>query len=54
MNDGSCMMFPDKDRDMIKVPREPMSPFSFKNKDNELIEAYIDAGIRNYAIMDMK
>jgi hypothetical protein len=54
MNDGSCMMFPDKDRAMIKVPREPRRPFSFKKKDNELMEDYIDVGIRNYAILDME
>ena len=39
---------------MIKVPREPMRPFSFKNKDNELMEDYIDAEIENYVILDMK
>jgi hypothetical protein len=48
MNDGSCMMFPDKGGAMIKVPREPRRPFSFKKKDNELMEDYIDAGIKNY------
>jgi hypothetical protein len=44
MNDGSCMMLPDKGGAMIKVPREPMRPFSFKKKDNELMEYYIDGG----------
>jgi hypothetical protein len=48
------MMFPDKEGVMIKVPREPMKPFSFKNKDNELMEDYIDVGIRNYVIQDME
>jgi hypothetical protein len=54
MNDGSCMMFPDKYGAMIKVPREPRRSFSFKKKDNELVEDYIDVGIGNYAILDME
>jgi hypothetical protein len=54
MNDGSCMMLPDKGGEMIKFPHEPMTPFSFKKKDNELMEYYIDVGIRNYTILDMK
>jgi hypothetical protein len=53
INDGSCMMFPDKYKAMIKVPHEPRRPFSFKNKDNELMEDYIDVGMGNYAILDM-
>jgi hypothetical protein len=54
MNDGRCIMLPDKEGAMIKVPREPMRPFSFKNKDNELMEDCIDIGIGNYAILDME
>jgi hypothetical protein len=45
MNDGSCMMLPGKEGAMIKVPREPRKPFSFKKKDNELMEDYIDVGL---------
>ena len=54
MNDGSCIMLSDKDRAMIKVPHEPRRPFSFKKKDNKLMEYYIDVGIGNYAIVDME
>jgi ribonuclease HI len=54
MNDGSCMMLPGKEGVMIKVPREPRKPFSFKKKDNELMEDYIDVGIGNYVILDME
>jgi ribonuclease HI len=54
MNNGSCMMLPYKEGAMIKVPREPMRPFSLKKKDNELMEYYIDVGIENYAILDME
>jgi hypothetical protein len=53
INDGSCMMFPGKEGAMIKVPREPRKPFSFKKKDNELMEYCIDVGIGNYVILDM-
>jgi hypothetical protein len=34
MNDGSCMVLLSKEGVMIKVPREPTKPFSFKKKDN--------------------
>jgi hypothetical protein len=54
MNDGSCMMLLGKEGVMIKVPREPRKPFSFKKKDNELMEDYIDDGIGNYVILYME
>jgi len=54
MNNGSYMMLPGKYRAMIKVPHEPRKLFSFKKKDNKLMEDYIDAGIKNYAILDME
>jgi hypothetical protein len=54
MNDGSCMMLPGKEGAMIKVPHKPKKPFSFKKKNNELMEDYIDVGIGNYAILDME
>jgi hypothetical protein len=54
MNDGSCMMLLGKEGAMIKVPHEPRKPFSFKNKDNELMEDFIDTEIGNYAILDME
>ena len=54
MNEKSCMMIPGKEGVMIKVSREPTKPFSFKKKDNELMEYYIDSGIRNYVILDME
>jgi hypothetical protein len=50
MNEKSCMMLPGKDGEMIKVPREPIKTFSFKKKDIELMEYYIDVGVGNYAI----
>jgi hypothetical protein len=53
MNDGSCMMLLDKDGTMLRVPREPKRSFSFKKKDNKLMEYYIYIGIRNYVILDM-
>jgi hypothetical protein len=54
MNDGSCMMLPSKEGEMIKVLCEPRKPFSFKKKDNELMEDYIDVGIGNYVFLDME
>jgi hypothetical protein len=54
MNDGSCMLLLGKKGAMIKVLREPRKPFSFRKKDNELMEYYIDDRIGNYAILDME
>jgi hypothetical protein len=54
MNDGSCMMLLGKEGEMIKVPRESRKPLSFKNKYNELMEDYIDAGIGNHVILDIE
>jgi hypothetical protein len=54
MNDGSYMLLLDKERAMIKVPRESKKPLSFKKKDNELMEDYIDVWIGNYVILDME
>jgi hypothetical protein len=54
MNDASCMVFPGKEGEMIKVPRELRKPFSFKKKDNEFMEDYIDVGIGNCVILDME
>jgi hypothetical protein len=52
MNDGSCMMLPNKDGTMVKVPREARKPVSFRKKDNELMQDYIDVGIGNYVVLD--
>jgi hypothetical protein len=41
-----------KEGAMIKVPCETIKPFSFKKKDNELMEDYMDVEIGNYAILD--
>jgi hypothetical protein len=54
MNDGSCMMLPNKDGTMMRVPREPRKPFSFKKKYNELMQGYVDADIGNYAMLDQE
>jgi ribonuclease HI len=54
MNDGSCMMLARKEGAMIKLPNEPRKPFSFKNKDNELVEDYIDVEIGKYSILDIE
>jgi len=32
MNDGSCMMLQNKDGTMMRLPREPKKPFSFKKE----------------------
>jgi hypothetical protein len=54
MNYESCMMIPGKEGVMIKVPCEPRKPFSFKKKEIELMEYYIDVEIGNYDILDME
>jgi hypothetical protein len=54
MNDGSCMMLPNKDGTTMRVPREPRKPFSFKRKDNELMQGYVDVDIGNYVVLDQE
>jgi len=54
MNNGFCMMLPNKHGSMIKVPHEPRRPFSCNKKDNKLMKDYIDVGIRKYDILDME
>jgi hypothetical protein len=54
INVVSCMMFLEKERAMINVPREHKRQFSFKNKDNELMEDYIHASIMKFVILDME
>lgn len=52
MNDGNCMMLPNKDGTMVRVPREVRKPFSFRKKENELMKNYLDAGMGNYVAFD--
>jgi hypothetical protein len=54
MNGEICMMLPGKEGAMIKVPCEPKKPLSFKKKENELMEDYIDVIIGNYTILNME
>jgi hypothetical protein len=51
MNDGSCMMLPNKDGTMVWVPQESRNTISFNKKENEVMENYIDAGIGNYDVL---
>jgi len=50
MNDGSCMILPNKDRTMIKVPWEKRNPTSLNKKEIETIKNYFDVGIGNYVV----
>jgi hypothetical protein len=38
-------MLPNKDGMMVKVPRETRKIKSFKKKENEVMENYIDVGL---------
>jgi hypothetical protein len=49
MNDVSCMMLPNKYGTMVRVPQEARKPVSFKKKDDELMQDYIDVRIERYA-----
>jgi hypothetical protein len=40
MNDGNCMMLPNKDETMIRFPRENRNPISFKKKENKVMQNY--------------
>jgi len=50
MNDGSFMMLPSKNETMIRVPQKHIKSISFKKKENEVIQNYVDAGIENYVV----
>jgi ribonuclease HI len=52
MNDGSCMMLPQKNGTMVRVPREVKKSVSFKKKENELMRNYLDVGMGNYVVFD--
>jgi hypothetical protein len=41
MNDGSCMMLPNKNGTLIKVPREQRNPTSFEKKENEMMQTIL-------------
>jgi len=50
MNDGSCIMLPNKDGTMIRVPQEHRKSMSFKKKETKMIQNYVDAGIGNWDV----
>jgi len=54
MNDGSCMMLPNKYGTMIRVPQEHRKPVSFKKKEIEMMQNYVDVGIGNYVIFNIE
>jgi hypothetical protein len=51
MNDGSCMMLPNKEGGITKVFHEQRNRVSIKKKEIEAMENYIDSGLENYAIL---
>jgi hypothetical protein len=51
MNDGSCMMLPNKYGTMVRVLQGNTNPISFKNKENYVMTNYSDAGIKNYVVL---
>jgi len=54
MNDGSCMMLPNKDGTMARFPREARKLASFIKKENKMMENYIDVGIGNYVVLSLE
>jgi hypothetical protein len=54
MNDGSCMMLPNKDGTMIRVPWEQRNPTLFEKKEIEMFQNYIDVGIGNYVVFNTR
>jgi len=51
MNDGRCMMFPNKYGRLTKVPHENINPLLFKKKEIEVVVDDIDVGHGNYTIL---
>jgi hypothetical protein len=54
MDDGSCMMLPNKYGTMIRVPQEKRKSISFRKKENEVMQNYVDARIGNYVVFNTK
>jgi len=52
MNDKNCMMLPNKDGTMVRVPIEIRKPFSFIRKEKELMTNNLDVGMGNYVVFD--
>jgi hypothetical protein len=50
MNYGSCMILPNKYGTMIRVPRERRKLESFKKKETEMMQNYVDVEIGNYVV----
>jgi len=51
MNDGSCMILPNKNEGLTKIPHENRNPLLFKKKEIETVIDYIDIGHGNYTIL---
>ena len=52
MNDGSCMMVPNKCKEFTRIPREPKNPVFFEIKDNDGFENFLEFGLGSYTILE--
>ena len=52
MNDGSCMMIPNKCGEFTKIPREPKNMVFFKIKANDGFESFLDFGLGSYVVLE--
>lgn len=52
MNDGTCMMIPNKNGEFTRIQREPKKPIFFEMKDNDGFEDFLDFGLRSYVVLE--
>ena len=51
MNDGSCMMLPNKDGRFTKVPCEENNPICYQRKEDQGMDNFSYMGLGNYVIL---
>ena len=52
INDGSCMMVPNKCREFTRIPREQKNPIFFEIKDKNGFENFLDFGLGSYIVLE--
>lgn len=52
MNDGSCMMVPNKSGEFTRIPREPKNMVFFKIQENDGFENFLEFGLGSYVVLE--
>ena len=52
MNDGICMMLPNKDGSIIRFPHEAKNIVCFEGKEYYEMDNFLDMGLGNYVVLE--